>query len=74
MTDGEGAWRAGSSGMLGSMAYDGNLGQRIRERLAGIPSLREVKMFGGLSFMVDGHIVAFGQPQRRHDGVLSTRG
>ena len=25
----------------------------------GIPSLREVKMFGGLSFMVDGHIVAF---------------
>ena len=49
----------GRSGMLGRMAYDETLAQRIRERLAGIPSLREVKMFGGLSFMVDGHIVAF---------------
>lgn len=54
-----GAWLAGRSGMLGRMAYDETLAQRIRERLAGIPSLREVKMFGGLSFMVDGHIVAF---------------
>lgn len=59
MTDGEGAWRAGSSGMLDRMAYDETLAQRIRERLAGIPSLREVKMFGGLSFMVDSRIVAF---------------
>lgn len=49
----------GCSGMLGRMAYDETLAQRIRERLAGIPSLREVKMFGGLSFMVDGRIVAF---------------
>ena len=45
--------------MLDHMAYDETLAQRIRERLAGIPSLREVKMFGGLSFMVDGHILAF---------------
>lgn len=54
-----GSWLAGRSGMLDHMAYDETLAQRIRERLAGIPSLREVKMFGGLSFMVDGHIVAF---------------
>lgn len=40
------------------MAYDEALAQRIRERLESIPSYREVKMFGGLSFMLDGHIVA----------------
>ena len=52
-------WLVGCSGMLDRMAYDETLAQRLRERLAGIPSLREVRMFGGLSFMVDGHIVAF---------------
>lgn len=41
------------------MAYDEAIAQRIRERLESIPSYREVKMFGGLSFMLDGHIVAF---------------
>lgn len=41
------------------MACDEALAQRIRERLESIPSYREVKMFGGLSFMLDGHIVAF---------------
>ena len=58
-TRGAGSWLAGRSGMLDHMAYDETLAQRIRERLESIPSYREVKMFGGLSFMVDGHIVAF---------------
>lgn len=35
------------------MAYDEELADRIREALAARPSVREVKMFGGLSFMVN---------------------
>ena len=49
------------------MAYDEILAQRIRERLESIPSYREVKMFGGLSFMLDGHIVAFAS---RNGGMM----
>ena len=53
--------------MLDHMAYDETLAQRIRERLESIPSYREVKMFGGLSFMLDGHIVAFAS---RNGGMM----
>lgn len=35
------------------MAYTKELADRIREALAAQPSVREVKMFGGLSFMVN---------------------
>lgn len=35
------------------MAYDEELAGRIREALADQTSVREVKMFGGLSFMVN---------------------
>ena len=49
------------------MAHDEALAQRIRERLESIPSYREVKMFGGLSFMLDGHIVAFAS---RNGGMM----
>jgi hypothetical protein len=35
------------------MAYDEELADRIRAALAGQPAVREVRMFGGLSFMVD---------------------
>ena len=38
------------------MAYDESLADRIREALAGRPGLTERKMFGGLGFMVRGHM------------------
>ncbi|MCB9591895.1 MAG: TfoX/Sxy family protein [Sandaracinaceae bacterium] len=38
------------------MAYDEKLADRIREALAGTPSLEEKKMFGGLCFLVRGHM------------------
>ncbi len=39
------------------MAYDKGLADRIRGALAAKPSVREVKMFGGLSFLVNESIV-----------------
>lgn len=39
------------------MAYDILLADRIRRHLAGVPGLAEKKMFGGLAFMVNGHMV-----------------
>jgi len=38
------------------MAYDEGLAQRLREQLAGTSGLAEKKMFGGLSFLVDGNM------------------
>ena len=38
------------------MAYDENLAERVRTILASEPSLSERKMFGGLAFMIDGHM------------------
>src|ERR687885_2917261 len=45
------------------MAYDEELGNRIRERLAGEPAVTEKKMFGGLAFLVHGNmaVAASGQ-------------
>lgn len=39
------------------MAYDRDLAERIREALSG-KSVREVNMFGGLTFMVNGKMTA----------------
>ncbi len=39
------------------MAYDETLADRIRDVLADRPDVREQKMFGGLAFMVRGHMV-----------------
>jgi TfoX/Sxy family transcriptional regulator of competence genes len=39
------------------MAYDESLADRIRDVLADVPDVREQKMFGGLAFMVRGHMV-----------------
>lgn len=41
------------------MAYDLELADRIRDGLASQPSLREVKMFGGLGFMLNGKLAVF---------------
>ena len=38
------------------MAYDDGLAGRVRARLAGEPGLTEKKMFGGLAFLVNGHL------------------
>lgn len=38
------------------MAYDRELAERIRQALAGRSGVREVAMFGGLSFMIDNRL------------------
>ncbi|XVX20115.1 TfoX/Sxy family protein [Actinomycetota bacterium] len=38
------------------MAYDEDLAARVRDLLEGEPGVTERKMFGGLAFMVDGHM------------------
>ena len=49
------------------MPYDEQLADRIRELLAGEPSLTEKKMFGGVGFMVGGNM-AVGASS--HGGIL----
>src|SRR5213596_543142 len=46
-----------------AMAYDEELADRLRERLAGEAGLTEQKMFGGLAFLVGGNmaVAASGQ-------------
>jgi len=38
------------------MAYDEGLAERVREIVAARPGLSERKMFGGIAFMVHGHM------------------
>lgn len=38
------------------MAYDEDLANRLRESLAGEGGVTEQKMFGGLAFLVNGHM------------------
>ena len=38
------------------MAYDEDLAERIREQLAVVPAVTELRMFGGLAFLVGGHM------------------
>jgi hypothetical protein len=38
------------------MTYDAELADRIRDVLDGEPGLAEKRMFGGLAFLVDGHL------------------
>ncbi len=49
--------------MMGAMAYDEELASRIRELLAWDPDITEKRMFGGLAFLVAGHmaVAASGQ-------------
>jgi TfoX/Sxy family transcriptional regulator of competence genes len=44
------------SRILLGMAYDEALAQRIHDLLDGEPGLTSKKMFGGLGFMLDGHM------------------
>jgi hypothetical protein len=38
------------------MAYDEELADRVREAVGAEPGLTEKRMFGGLAFLVDGHM------------------
>jgi TfoX/Sxy family transcriptional regulator of competence genes len=38
------------------MAYDEDLANRLREQLAGEDAITEKKMFGGLAFLLNGHM------------------
>ena len=38
------------------MAYDGELADRVRAVVAAEPALTEKRMFGGLAFLVQGHL------------------
>ena len=38
------------------MAYDEDLANRIRELIAGVPDVTEMRMFGGLAFLVGGNM------------------
>lgn len=40
------------------MAFDSGLGERVRRALAGTAGLVEKQMFGGLCFLVNGHMCA----------------
>lgn len=40
------------------MAYDEDLAERIRAVVASEPGLSEKKMFGGLAFLINGHMAA----------------
>jgi TfoX/Sxy family transcriptional regulator of competence genes len=46
-----------------AVAYDEELADRIREQLSGEPSVSEMKMFGGLAFLISGNmaVAASGQ-------------
>ncbi|WP_375426081.1 TfoX/Sxy family protein [uncultured Friedmanniella sp.] len=49
------------------MAFDTELADRLRARLSAQPGVSEKRMFGGLAFLVDGHLaVAAGN----HGGLL----
>ena len=45
------------------MSYDTALAERIREALASSPDVTERKMFGGLAFLVGGHMTVVASSQ-----------
>jgi hypothetical protein len=66
---------------IGGMAYDEVLAERIRELIGPDPELTEKKMFGGLAFLIRGHmaITASGKggvlvhvDPARSDGLVAT--
>lgn len=42
--------------MIVTMAYDEDLANRIRELIASEDGYSEQRMFGGIGFMIDGHM------------------
>lgn len=52
---------------LAAMVYDEDLANRIRELLAGETAVAEQRMFGGLAFLVGGHLAV---AVSTHGGIL----
>ena len=50
------AIKAGSLVHPGVMAYDEDLAERLRAALSGEQGLREMRMFGGLAFLINGNM------------------
>lgn len=59
------------------MAYDEALAARVRDLLAGRPGWAEKRMFGGLAFLLDGHMAVTvsgaGDGDGDGDGALMVR-
>src|SRR5262245_38641997 len=51
-------WRRGSNRRISRMAVEQDLAARVRIAVAGAGAVREVKMFGGIGFMLNGNLVA----------------
>jgi len=49
------------------MGYDTDLGDRLREALAGDRGVTEKRMFGGLAFLIDGNMAV---SARGHGGLM----
>ena len=60
--------------MIVTMAYDEDLADRIRELIASEDGYTEQKMFGGIGFMIDGHMAVGGQRRGWPDDPLLQRG
>ena len=56
MVDSEFVAVAAETLMIDTMAYDEDLANRIRELIASEDGYTEQKMFGGIGFMIDGHM------------------
>ena len=56
--------------MIVTMAYDEDLANRIRELIAFEDGYTEQKMFGGIGFMIDGHMGGGGQRRGWPDDPL----
>jgi len=52
------------------MAHDEDLANRIRELIASEVGYTEQKMFGGIGFMIDGHMAVGVSGERPDDPVL----
>jgi TfoX/Sxy family transcriptional regulator of competence genes len=53
---GPGGWASVAGSTMGPMAYDEELAERIRAEVAGENNLAEMKMFGGLAFLIGGNM------------------
>lgn len=49
--------------MIAAVAYDTDLADRIRELVGGEPELTQQRMFGGLAFLVGGHMAVAASAQ-----------
>ena len=48
--------RGGGADILAGVPYDRDLAERLRAELEGAPGITERAMFGGLAFLVHGHL------------------